>query len=424
MRRSCAALGLLAAITLLAAACGGNGADQRVTIEPDEPVQIRSMLSVTGAPSLDLRRAVELAVKDFGLVHGHDIHLGGPLDSGCDPGKGSAAAEQVIDDAQVMGVIGTSCSAAAVAVSPLLSEAGLVMISPSNTSPALTSDLAGNPSSDYHPAYFRVSNNDLYQSRAVADYALNELNLRRLVVVDDGDPYTSALAQAFGNDFHGLGGNVAATATVQKGQADMADVLAEVAAASPDGVFLPLFTAEAAQFTRQMREFDGLEGVTLIVGAASLDSEFLALPYSEGAYLAGPETEYGSNVNRATGKSAEQVLAAYEAAYGGTPPSPYWAHAYDATTLLLAAIQRAAVRDDGNFLTRAFGVDDEGRLRIDRATQRRDIRNVSVDFHGLTGPLSCDEFGDCGAGVQNIYHHTDVSVTDPAQLSVVYRFAP
>ena len=50
MRRSCAALGLLAGTMLLAAACGGNGADQRVTIEPDEPVQIRSMLSVTGAP--------------------------------------------------------------------------------------------------------------------------------------------------------------------------------------------------------------------------------------------------------------------------------------------------------------------------------------------------------------------------------------
>ena len=98
--------------------------------------------------------------------------------------------------------------------------------------------------------------------------------------------------------------------------------------------------------------------------------------------------------------------------------------AYDATTLLLAAIQRAGVRDDGNAFTRAFGIDEEGTLRIDRAELREAVRQVSQDFHGITGSLACDEFGDCGHGAQNIYHHTDASVTDPAQVPLVYRFEP
>ena len=58
--------------------------------------------------------------------------------------------------------------------SPLLSAAGLVMVSPSNTSPVLTSDLAGNAGPHYHPGYFRTANNDLYSGQAVAEFAYGE----------------------------------------------------------------------------------------------------------------------------------------------------------------------------------------------------------------------------------------------------------
>ncbi len=418
-------LALLVGSALAAGACGGGGGDAgTVVIAADEPVRIRSMLSITGAPTLDERYGVELAVRDFARVHGHEIELGESLDSMCSPEGGRAAAEQVIGDARVLGVVGTSCSAAAVAVSPVLSEAGLVMVSPSNTSPALTSDLSGNAGTDHHAGYFRVANNDLYQARAVADFAYNELGLRRVSTIHDGDPYTSALAAAFGAAFGALGGDVAGTARIEKGDTDMTAALSQFAAAGPDGVFFPLFSSDGMPFARQAREFDGLEGVTLIAGTASLDSVFLGTPQSEGVYFAGPETDHGGNVNGATGKSAGEVLAAYEAAFGGPPASPYWAHAYDAATLLLAAIERAAVRDDGNFLTRAIGTAEEGRLRVGRAELREALQAVSADFQGITGRLSCDEFGDCAQGLQNVYHHTDSAMTDPARLPVVYRFAP
>ena len=67
---------------------------------------------------------------------------------------GRTGAEQIIADPQVIGVIGTSCSGAAVAASPVFSAAGLALISPSNTSPRLTSDLAGNAGSRLPPRVF------------------------------------------------------------------------------------------------------------------------------------------------------------------------------------------------------------------------------------------------------------------------------
>ena len=128
----------IALLAALLAACGGEdeplgfeaGPLGSVEIGAGEAVQIRSLLSITGAASLGgaLRNGVELAVRDFGDVHGRAVELGESMDSMCSPDGGRAGAEQISADPQVIGVIGTSCSAAAVAASPVISEAGLVMI--------------------------------------------------------------------------------------------------------------------------------------------------------------------------------------------------------------------------------------------------------------------------------------------------------
>ena len=382
-----------------------------VTLEQGEAVQIRLLASVTVAPSLGAvsRQGAELAAEDMGSVRGRQIELGDPVDTMCSPEGGRSSALGIVADPQVAGVIGTNCSAAAVAASPVISDAGLVMISPSNTSPRLTSDLAGNANADYHPGYFRVSSNDLHQARALSDFVYNQLALRRVATVHDGDPYTSALVEAFANAFSGLGGEVPAKAEIEKGETDMTEVLEEFAAAGPDAIFFPLFVTEGSAFADQARAFEGLEGTTLISAAALLDSEFLETPQSEGMYFAGPESDFRSNVNEQTGRSGGQVLAAYEARHGGFPPSPYWAHVYDATTMLLSAIESVAV-EDGE------------RLHIDRAALRQQVGTTAMN--GLIGAISCDEFGDCGTGVMNIYHHTDTGVTDVSRLPVVYVYNP
>ena len=222
----------------------------------------------------------------------------------------------MIADRHVVAVIGTLCSASAVEASPLLSAAGLVMVSPTNTSPALTSDLAGNASAHYHPGYFRTASNDLYQGQAVAQFAYRHLGLRRMVSIEDGDPYTTGLAAAFGEAFRALGGEVAFTASIEKGDTDMTEVLAQFAAAAPEGIFIPLFESEGSALARQVRAFDGLQDAILIADAALLVPEFLATAQSEGIYFAGPEAAHGGSVNGATGKSVDEILAVFASTYG------------------------------------------------------------------------------------------------------------
>ena len=124
---------LLAFVVFVMPACHGDS----------KTIEIRALLSHTVVPSVssDIQTAIEIAIKDFGPINGHQVSIE-TLDEMCSGEGGRAAAEAVVADARVVGVIGTLCSGAAVEASPIISKAGLSMVSPANTSPVLTSDLS------------------------------------------------------------------------------------------------------------------------------------------------------------------------------------------------------------------------------------------------------------------------------------------
>lgn len=421
-------LSLFATLALVLAACGGDGTTDTtdggstdttmaegplgsVTVPAGEAIQIRSLNAISGDVAflgIPNQRAVELAIEDYGQIKGHDVDMGTGLDDLCSNEGGQAAAQTIVADDQVVGVIGTSCSGAAVAASPLISDAGMVMISASNTSPSLTSDLAGNAGTDYHPGYYRTAHNDLFQGRAVAEYLYNELGIRVAAAIHDGDPYTQGLAQAFSDAFEELGGEISVFTAVNKGDTDMSGVLAEVAAGAPEALYFPIFPPEGNFIAQQIGDVEALSDTVLVAADGMLVENFLEIPESEGVYFSGPSLQFEGNENEITGVSASDFLATYQETYGEAPSAAFWAHAYDATTLLLKAIDDVAVEND------------DGSVTIDRQALRDAI--TATTFSGLIGQIACDDFGDCGAQEIQIVLHEDSSVTDSTQIPVVYTF--
>ena len=210
----------------------GDGSLGEVRVEPGEEVQIRSLNAISGDVAflgIPNQRAIEQALMgSAGKVHGFVVSMGTGLDDLCSADGGAAAAQTIVADEQVVGVIGTSCSGAAAAAAPLISEAGMVMISPSNTSPSLTSDLAGTAGSNNYPGYYRTAHNDLYQGAAAAGFAVDVLGVTTAAAIHDGDPYTQGLAQAFADAFEALGGTITTFTAVNKGDPDMVPVLTAV----------------------------------------------------------------------------------------------------------------------------------------------------------------------------------------------------
>ena len=392
----------------------GDGSLGVVTVESGDAIQIRSLEAITGDVAffgLPIDRATQIAVDDYGPIHGFDVDLGTSLDDLCSNDGGQAAAQQIVADEDVVGVIGTSCSGAAVAAAPLITDAGMVLISGGNTSPALTSDLAGTAGPNYSVGYYRTAHNDLYQGAAMAKFVFGELGIGEAAAIHDGDPYTQGLAQAFADAFEAEGGTVTGFSAVNKDDTDMVPVLTEIAAGSPGALFFPIFQPAGDFVADQAPGVSGLENTVLLAADGLLNTNYLALPQTRGMYFSGPDQRFGENVNQSTGKSAVDFLATYEEQYGESPAAPFWAHGYDATTLLLDAIAAASWVEGGN-------------LMIDRQGIRDHLNSVQ-GYKGLIGTINCDAFGDCGAAritvVQNIGGEENA---EESLNNVVFSYAP
>lgn len=197
---------------------------------------------------------------------------------------------------------------------------------------------------------------------------------------------------------------------VAKDQTDMVPVLTEVAASGPEAIFFPIFPAEGTFIVQQIGDVAGLEDVVLMGADGLIADNFLEIPESEGMYFSGPDLRFGDNKSGATDVSADDFLANYQAAYGEAPSAPFWAHAYDATVMLLAAIDAVAVVD-GDV------------IHIDRQALRDELNSTS-GFEGITGTLTCDDFGDCASGKITVILHEDSGDIETGKSNIVYSYAP
>ena len=425
--RWAAALSVVAAVALVAGACSGSGnragddgAEDAlgdgslgvVEVGPGETIQIRSVLALSGdggsGPTNE--KVVRLAVGHYGTIHGFDVDLGTPVDDGCSPEGGAQAGGEIAADAGVIGVIGTTCSAAAVTAAPLVTGANKVMISPSNTSPRLTSDLAGNPSSDHHEGYYRTADNDLYQGRTMAQFLREEKGVDTVAAIHNGDAYTQSLVEAFVASFEELGGSVTGVGVVARDETDLMPTLTDLAGGSPEALFFPVSATVGTAIVKQLQDVPRLDGVLRVSGDGLLADAFLGLEESEGMFLSGPNLSFGTNANESTGRQSADLLSEYEDAYGAAPEAAFWAHAYDATTLLLEAIE-AASRPEGESLV------------IDLAGVREYLDDVS-GYGGIIGSISCDDFGDCGVRRMAVVEHLDSDNPAATRTNTVYEYVP
>lgn len=370
-----------------------------VVVGPDDPIVIGYMLTVSGPTAFlgtDSSGAIELVIlQRDGELLGREIELI-EEDSLCSAEGGQQAAQRIAADESMLGVVGTSCSSAGVAALPIISEAGLVMISPTNTGPILT-----NPNEEeggvWQPGYFRTAHNDLFQGAVAADFAYGQLGAMTLATVHDGSPYADGLQARMAEVFAELGGEVTFQGAVNVGDTDMTAILTDIASNAPDVLYFPLFEPESDFMAAQAKEIPGLEN-TILMGA---DASFVAsFPENTGDAAVG--MYFSSPFVSPEDEDYAAFLTLWDEEIGGVPPSGFHGHASDATNILLNAIEAVAVEDaDGNLVI--------GRQAL------RDAVAATEDFDGLTGLLTCQEeapySGDCATGeALAIYQITEEEV--------------
>jgi branched-chain amino acid transport system substrate-binding protein len=384
----------------------GGFAGREVTVPAGGSIQIASHQAISGeVASLgeDQNRGIELAIADFGDVNGFEVEFAMREDDECDA-AGVTGAERIAANPDIVASIGTSCSGAAVPSAPVYSEAGIIMISGSNTAPFLTTQ-EGQEGDSWVAGYFRTAHNDEVQGTAAATFAYEELGARQAASIHDGDPYTQGLTSVFNSAFEELGGEIVVATSVGADDTDMRPVLTEISATEPDILFFPIFQPAGDHIAAQAKEFDQLDGPDVLMAADGLLSDtYIELPDTEDMYFSGPATPEGT----AYGEFVDK----YQSAYGELPIQAFHAHAYDSANLLFDAIEAVAVEEP------------DGSTTIDRRALIDELFAIS-DFEGLTGTLSCDDFGDCADPLIDIVRNTaEQDTIDQVRANVLFTFEP
>ena len=149
---------------------------------PGDPIRIASALVIAGPNEtlgVDSQRGVEIAIDDRGDVAGHAIELVAE-DGGCSAEGGQTAATKIASDESIVAVVGHNCSSSCTTAAPIYDDAGMTMISPSCTAPALTA--AGT----HVMSLLRTAHNDNIQGRVMAEFVYNDLGLRSAATIHDG----------------------------------------------------------------------------------------------------------------------------------------------------------------------------------------------------------------------------------------------
>ncbi len=351
-----------------------------IKIAKDQPITIAYWL-VTAGPDgslgVDSRRGIEIAIDDKGgKLMGHPIKLIGE-DSGCNAEGGTTAATKLAANKAIVAAIGSSCSSEAVPGAPILWKAGILTVSPSNTAPKLTAPDRG---PDFG-GYLRTAHNDSVQGKVAADFAFKVLKVKKAATIHDGSPYAEGLANVFGDVFSRLAGSgsVVAREAIGPNDTDMRPVLTKIAAGKPDLLYYPIFIAAGGFVTRQAKEVAGLQNVKLMSADGTFSPDFYKAAGDSvvGMYHTSPDLS-----PEALGPKYKTFLDKHQKKYNEKPLSAFHPHAYDAASMIFAAIEKVAKTDAA------------GNLYIGRKALR-DALFATKNFKGITGNLTCNQYGDC-----------------------------
>ncbi len=384
--------------------------DQAEPIVSDEPLKIGLLADFSGplaefGPSI--QTGVDLAIKqlnDAGGVLGHPVQLviG---DTALDPTQATEETRRLIEVEGVHAIVGPLASSITLAVvESVAADAGVLVISPSATSPQLTI-------AEDNDFLFRSTVSDAAQGPVLAQLAADQ-GYSNVGVIFLNDPYGQGLAEAF-NDAWGGEANIV---SIEPRQATYLSELQQAADNDAEVLIVIAFPQEAEIFIREALEQGLFDEFLFVDGSKSQELvDAIGGEYLEGMRGTAPSPGPGSPALLLFNES-------YIAEYGELSPLPFVAEAYDAAVAIGVAAQaagsidRAAIRDSLRTVAGPpgdpYAIGGEGVGAALAAV----AQGWEVDLEGAATTLDWDENGDITSGYIGVWAYeggeiVEISVT-------------
>jgi len=307
-----------------------------------QDIKIGGIGPVTGEAAtfgISTKNGMTMAVDEWnakgGIFGGRKAKLIFEDDKG-DPSEGAIVWNKLIQQDNVVAIVGTVMSKVSLVGAPICQAAGIPMISPTSTNEKVT--LVG----DY---IFRACFIDPFQGTVGANFAYKDLKARSAAAIFDlGNDYTKGLAENFKKQFEKLGGKIVAFEGHPTGTTDFKAQLTKIMEGKPDVIYIPDYYNDVGLIAKQAREL-GFKGP--LVGGDGWDSPELVK-------IGGTAVENGFFTNHYSSEDKRPIVQDFVKKYKakfGAEPDALAALGYDAMYIMLDAIKRAgstkgaAIRD-------------------------------------------------------------------------------
>lgn len=309
--------------------CGSTEATKQVS-ESEDTIKIGLLTPRTGKVAqygINVENAAKLAIDEVNAAGGID---GKKVEMIVYDNKGDATEsinlfKRLVDNDKVVAIVGPVISSTALAVAPLAEQKGIPVITPTATNVDVTLD------SDY---MFRACFTDPYQGGIMSKFAADDLKAKSAAILyNSGDDYSTGLAEAFKENFEGLGGNITDYEAYTEDEKDFKAVLTNIKANAPDVLYVPDYYNTVGLIAEQVKQV-GLK--VKMLGADGWDDV-------QKDYGSVTEGYYFTNHYAAddTDEIVQNFVKSYGESYEGNTPNALGALGYDATKIMCAAIDKA-----------------------------------------------------------------------------------
>jgi branched-chain amino acid transport system substrate-binding protein len=272
-----------------------------------------------------LWRGAAKAAEDInaqGGINGEMIKLV-KADDACEPKQAVSIANRLVDSDEAVAVVGHFCSSSSIPASVIYDEAGVLMVTPASTNPALTDRGL--------PGVFRVCGRDDQQGDVAASYIVGELGAKRVAVIHDKDTYGKGLADAMKSTLNSYGVKEVLYEGLTRGEKDFNALVTKIRSVDADVVYFGGLHSEAGPLVRQMRE----QGLTakFISGDGIVSEEFVSVAGSP-EYVDGVLMTFGADpTSYPAGKA---VVKSFRDT--GVEPEGYVMYSYTAMQVVAKAL--------------------------------------------------------------------------------------
>ncbi|PIE10426.1 MAG: branched-chain amino acid ABC transporter substrate-binding protein [Rhodobacterales bacterium] len=261
-------------------------------------------------------------------------------DSTCvDAAAATSVAERVITGDGVSGFVGAACSGVTGAIlANVAMPNGMVMISPSATSPALSE-------ADDNGLFFRTAPSDARQSVVMSEI-LRENGVEEIAITYTNNDYGKGLADSLKASFEEAGGTVTIVAAHEDGKADYSAEVGALAAAGGEVLVVAGYVDQ---------------GGSGIVRAALDQGAFDTFHFPDGMLSDTLTANFGDEIEGSRGQNAAAKgdgadMFAALAGDAFDPTGPYAGEAYDAAALIMLAMQAAGSTAPGDYKDHVMSV--------------------------------------------------------------------